>query len=142
MQVAGKLVGQVTATAAVTKGQHGRLGMLLDEAKQQLFLIDTGSVYSILPHTSSEKPDNTSLIAADRSPIRCWGRRSRTLRAGGRVFKWTFILADVAFPIIRADFLVISKSVWISTPANFCQRDSRPYSWPTWRLDSVSRRWG
>jgi len=41
----------------------------------------------------------------DRTPIACWGTVERTLRAGGRTFKWTFLMAAVAFPILGADWL-------------------------------------
>ena len=36
--------------AAVSCGPKGQLALLVDEASQQRFLVDTGSSYSILPH--------------------------------------------------------------------------------------------
>ena len=44
-------------------------------------------------------------MAADRTPIKCWGSRVRVLKAAGYSFKWKFLLAAVAFPILGADFL-------------------------------------
>jgi len=44
-------------------------------------------------------------MAADHSPIPCWGTCTFTMYAGGCTFNWTFLLAAVAFLIIGADFL-------------------------------------
>ena len=44
-------------------------------------------------------------MAADRTPIKCWGSQNRVLKAAGYHFSWTFLLAAVAFPILGADFL-------------------------------------
>ena len=85
--------------AAVSCGPKGQLALLVDEASQQRFLVDTGSSYSILPH-KSQQPHS-----APFSPIPCWGGRKVHVAAGGRRFSWTFLLADVALPIIGADFL-------------------------------------
>ena len=91
--------------AAVSSGPKGRLALLVDEASQQRFLVDTGSSYSILPHKSKQPTSGLRLCTADRSPIACWGDRRLHVAAGGRRFTWTFLLADVAMPIIGADFL-------------------------------------
>ena len=79
--------------------------MLVDKATQQRFLVDTGSSYSILPHRSQEPTSGPFLCTADCSPIACWGDRKLHVAAGGRRFMWPFLLADVALPIIGADFL-------------------------------------
>ena len=79
--------------------------MLVDKATQQRFLVDTGSSYSILPHRSQEPTSGPCLCTADCSPIACWGDRKLHVAAGGRRFMWPFLLADVALPIIGADFL-------------------------------------
>ena len=89
--------------AAVSCGPKGQLALLVDESSQQRFLVDTGSSYSILPHKSQQPQSGPRLCTADRSPISCWG--GRKVAAGGRRFSWTFLLADVALPIIGADFL-------------------------------------
>ena len=83
----------------------GRLALLVDEASQQRYLVDRGSSYSILPHKSKEPTSGPHLCSADRSQIACWGNRRMHVAAGGRRFTWTFLLADVALPIIGADFL-------------------------------------
>ena len=93
----------MAATAPV--GQPGRLAFLVDEATGRRYLVDTGSAYSILPFRSSSKPTGPPLVTAAKSPIRCWGSRRTALRASGRIFRCEVLLADVAFPILGADFL-------------------------------------
>ena len=67
--------------------------------------MNTGSSYSILPHKSKQPTSWPHLCTADHSLIACWGDRRLHVAAGGRRFTWTFLLADVAMPIIGADFL-------------------------------------
>ena len=91
--------------ANISSGQPGTLGFIRDSSNKKLFLVDTGSVFSIIPHQSSAPANGPRIVAADRTPIACWGRQQHTIRAGGREFKWTFLLAAVATPIVGADFL-------------------------------------
>ena len=91
--------------AASPSGKPGRLLLLVDEATKEKFLVDTGSAFSILPYNSTEVATGPAIVAADRTPIKCWGRRTRTLVAAGYHFCWEFLLARVAFPILGADFL-------------------------------------
>ena len=88
-----------------SSGPKGRLALLVDDATQQWFLVDRGSSYSIIPHRSKALTSGPRLCTADRSPIACWGDRKLHVAAGGRKFTWPFLLADVALPIIGADFL-------------------------------------
>ena len=44
-------------------------------------------------------------MAADRSPISCWGSCVETITSDRYSFKWSFLQAAVAFPIIGVDFL-------------------------------------
>ena len=67
--------------------------------------MDTGSAYSILPFSSTSPPTGPALIAASGASIKAWGRRRVQLSVGGKIFSWKFLQADVAFPIIGADFL-------------------------------------
>ena len=91
--------------ATVSSGPKGRLALPVDKATQQWFLVDTGSSYSIIPHRSQEPTSGPRLCSADGSPIACWGDRKLHVAASGRRFTWPFLLADVALPIIGADFL-------------------------------------
>ena len=91
--------------AAVSSGPKRQLALLVDEASQQRFLVNTGSSYSILPYKSKQSTSGPRLCTADCSPIACWGDHRLHVAAGGKRFTWTFLLADVAMPIIGADFL-------------------------------------
>ena len=91
--------------ATALEGQPGRLALLVDEATSKRFLVDSGSAYSILPFRSASKPCGPALATAGKTPIRCWGSRMAVVAAGGRKFCCCLLLADVAFPILGADFL-------------------------------------
>ena len=91
--------------AAVSSCPTGQLALLVDKSTQQQFLVDRGSSYSIIPHRSQEPTPGPRLCTADQSPIACWGDRKIHVAAGGRRFTWPFLLADVAMPIIGANFL-------------------------------------
>jgi len=67
--------------------------------------VDCGSVYSILPQSSSDPPSGPALVTANKRQVTCWGKRTCRLQFGGRTFKWSFLLAKVSFPIIGANFL-------------------------------------
>ena len=71
--------------------------------------MDTGSAYSFLPFSSTSPPTGPALLAASGAPIKAWGCRRVQLSAGGRIFSWKFLQADVTFPIIGADFLANFK---------------------------------
>jgi len=68
--------------------------------------VDTGATFSLIPHKSS-KPQarQPSLIGPDGQPIRCWGEERLQLQFSRRLFMWTFIKAEVTFPILGVDFL-------------------------------------
>jgi len=77
----------------------------VDERTKDRFLADTGSVYSLIPFSSPSPASGPRLVTADKKPVACWGSCTRTLYVGGRRFRWQFIRAAVAFPIVGADFL-------------------------------------
>ena len=63
---------------------------------------------SVFPATKVEKGKQPlfTLNAANQTPISAFGERSFTLDIGlRRVYRWVFILADVASPLLGADFL-------------------------------------
>jgi hypothetical protein len=103
--VAGKLGGRAAAAVNVTPGSPGRLGALLCHLTSKLFLVDTGSVYSVIPHSSSEPATGPAITSAAGKPIPCWGWRTMAVRFGNTVYRWKFLLAAVAFPLLGADFL-------------------------------------
>ena len=101
----GKLVGRATVAATASPGLPGRLGILVDEGSDLSFLVDSGAVYSVLPHHSTEPANGPAITNANGSPIPCWGVHEHVLKVAGKAYKWNFLLAAVAFPIVGADFL-------------------------------------
>ena len=77
------------------------------------FLIDTGSVVSLLPpdfvtkHKPPTRETHVKLRTADNSPLKVYGECSINLanRQLRRAFHWNFVIADVPQPIIGSDFL-------------------------------------
>ena len=67
--------------------------------------MDTRSAYSILTCTSSAQPTGPALTTASGASVKSWGRKRMQLSSGGQIFSWRLLKADVAFPIIGADFL-------------------------------------
>ena len=88
-----------------------RLLYLPDRASHSKFLVDTGAEVSILPPRPQDRnhPQGRELQAANGAPIACYGERPAEPRfhLGGNTkpFPWRFLVADVAFPILGADFL-------------------------------------
>ena len=76
------------------------------------FLIDTGSVISLLPPNLPElslflRPTSVSLQTAAGTPIQCYGEVDIILglKHLRRSFPWSFVVADVTQPILGMDFL-------------------------------------
>ena len=67
----------------------------------------------MFPPTSVERRQPQAgvyLRAANSTPIATYGKRSLTLNLGlRRSYQWIFILADVKYPILGADFLQAHK---------------------------------
>ena len=105
LRVEGKLVGRATVAATARPGLPGRLGILVDEGSDLSFLVDSGAVYSVLPHHSTEPANGPAITNANGSPIPCWGVREHVLKVAGKTYKWNFLLAAVTLLIVGADFL-------------------------------------
>lgn len=80
-----------------------------DKISKLLYLIDSGSDISIIPHKFAGKPDvqfKYTVRAANGSKINTYGLQTRILDFGlNKKFIWNFIIADLQYPIIGADFL-------------------------------------
>jgi hypothetical protein len=103
--VEGKLIGRAAAAVNAQPGGPGRLGALLCGTSKLLFLVDTGAVYSVLPYFSRQPANGPAITSASGAPIACWGWKQLVVLFGGRRFKWSFLLAALAFPLLGADFL-------------------------------------
>jgi len=102
MRPGGKLdvPAQLNAVAA------GMLVHVQCQLTGRLYLVDTGATFSLIPHKSSEpQARHPRLIGPGGKPIRCWGEERLQLQFSGRLFMWTFIKAEVTFPILGVDFL-------------------------------------
>ncbi len=58
-----------------------------------------------MPYKSALRPQGQRLAGPDGQSIPCWGERKMDLIFNGRRFAWSFLLAEVQFPIIGVDFL-------------------------------------
>lgn len=74
------------------------------------FLVDTGADVSVVPPTAEERqfgPGRRTLYSATGASISTFGERLLSVDFGWRQepYQWTFVLADVEYGIIGADFL-------------------------------------
>jgi hypothetical protein len=68
------------------------------------FLVDSGASISILLHSSWAPPTGPQIVGANGKQIPAWGLRHRTVCFSGHNFKFDFLLAAVATPILVMDF--------------------------------------
>jgi hypothetical protein len=100
-----RLAGKLGRRGVVSAIRPGRLFLVMDSSSNRRYLVDTGSVFSIMPWWSSSPPSGPGLSGADGRRIPCWGERPFTVTIGGLPRQWTFLLAAVSFPILGIDFL-------------------------------------
>lgn len=111
----GRPLVATTSVAGPTTTATSRLLFVKDRHTSTQFLVDTGAAVSVLPpsfprlHSSAFhncKLSSSSLRAANHSSISTYGQHLLDLDLGlRRQFRWVFVIADVSFPIIGADFL-------------------------------------
>lgn len=147
VRVQATRVGKLTTPSTVeamfdgTRSQQYRL-FVTDTNTKIRYLIDTGAEVSVLPkvYLGRERipPQKNVLFAANNTSISTYGTKLMCLDLKlRRVFKWIFIVADVAKPIIGADFLnfyhllpdvrqrkLIDASTLLSTPAQVINCDT------------------
>jgi hypothetical protein len=71
--VGGKLGRRAAAAVTAQPSEPGRLGTLLCSNTNLHFLVDTGAVYSVIPHKSSSPAEGPAITTASGTPILCWG---------------------------------------------------------------------
>jgi hypothetical protein len=74
-------------------------------------MIDTGAVFSVIPHSSSEPACGQPIMLASGKPIPCWDWKDQLVKFGGQEFRWTFLFASVAFLLLGTDFLAKFKMI-------------------------------
>ncbi|XP_064214078.1 uncharacterized protein K02A2.6-like [Tribolium castaneum] len=107
---AGKLMAPSPIEAMGDGLEHRTHRLFITDPPSNIrFLIDTGAEVSVLPKcfaTNSATPGENVLFAANNTPIRTYGTRRLTLSLGlRRAFRWEFVVAGIAKPILGADFL-------------------------------------
>ena len=109
MQEVGKLPGHTLKVTGVVGLSHSCLFYITDIVSNYRFLVDTSAEVSVLPSTSSERQQKNTdftLVAVNRATIPTFGKCSLTLNLGlRRTFRWVFVVASVAIPILGANFL-------------------------------------
>ena len=89
---------------------HSKLLYVADKGHKCRYLFDTGAAVSVLPKSCANGISDAGslpLVAANNSTIHTYGNCKHAVDVGlKREYPWTFIVADVQQPIIRADFLI------------------------------------
>ena len=76
------------------------------------FVVDRGASFSILPFSQSlaqlVRPTAVTLSGPSGDKIGTYGEVDINLgiRRAGRVFKWTFLVANIVNPLLGIDFLI------------------------------------
>uniref|UniRef100_A0A1X7UZ19 Peptidase A2 domain-containing protein n=1 Tax=Amphimedon queenslandica TaxID=400682 RepID=A0A1X7UZ19_AMPQE len=81
---------------------------IYDPSTALRFLVDTGAEVSVITPSALDKQclQKLTLKAANNSSIATYGKRSLTLNLNlRRSFQWVSVIADIAMPILGADFL-------------------------------------
>ncbi|CAB0032873.1 unnamed protein product [Trichogramma brassicae] len=105
---------EILEASIASLGQNSKRLFVRDRSSGLLFLIDTGAEVSVLPvgKSNTEAPSSLVLHAANHSIIHTYGCRETHLNFGfRRTTAWSFIIADIPYPIIGAD--AISYYGWL-----------------------------
>ena len=98
-----------TAIAVKVDGKDSPLPHIIDKKTGTKYLVDTGAEVSIVRPTRSDlsfRSFERPLFTANHSPIATFGNKPITLHLGvNQKFTWIFMVADVKYNIIGADFL-------------------------------------
>lgn len=101
--------GRAPLIEAIDDARNTRRLFVTDRTSKEEFLVDTGSDLCVYPRTRVQGRTSKStyeMFAANGSVIPTYGIRTFILDLGlRRAFRWEFIVADIAKPIIGADFL-------------------------------------
>ena len=96
------------AVNSCTAGSNYKLLTIPCKINKMKFLIDTGSIVSIIPSKNFRNlpEQDGTLLAANLSKIPTYGTQALKVDLGlGSKMSWEFIIADINQPIIGVDFL-------------------------------------
>ena len=87
---------------------------LLDSESGWNFLVDTGACKSFVPKPKRTLVNLTpyegpKIVTANGQPLKIYGSIRLHIKIAKRKYTWSFIVADVALPILGADFLAAHK---------------------------------
>ena len=103
----GKKLGDSVWLNDVTVGM---LVHIQDQLMDRRYLLETGALFSQIPHKSSKTTaTEPMLISPNTHPIWCCGEERRRLCFSGGTFEWPFLHLDISFPILGVDFLRANK---------------------------------
>lgn len=110
LRALGKRPGQALRATSASALQERRSSVffLTDRNSDFCFLVDTGAEVSVLPASPADRkrPNTSPLQAVNNTAIATYGNHSLTISLGlQRTLRWIFILPDVEFAILGADFL-------------------------------------
>ena len=98
-----------TSIAIKVDGKETLLPHIIDKKNGTKYLVDTGAEVSIVHPSRSDlsfRSFKHPLFIANHSPIATFGDKPITLHLGvNQKFRWIFMVADVKYNIIGADFL-------------------------------------
>ena len=100
LHLVGNRAGRSLIVASVT-GLNNSLLFAWDKLSRRQFLVDTGAEVSVLPATGLD----TRIGGSHGSSIKTYGVHTIQLRLASRQYDWNFTIADVARPLLGADFL-------------------------------------
>ena len=105
---AGKLNTRDYSVGSVTGNRKSHLLFIFENNTKRKFLIDCGADSSVYPVSNKNevKEEGSHLVAANGTKIPTYGEKLLDVNLGmRRKFVWPFIIADVKYPILGADFL-------------------------------------
>ena len=115
---------------ASTSPSGAPLIYLWDAYRGAAFLADSGAAVSVVPHKSTAPPSGPPLVGANGAPIRSWGAVNKKVRFGDYDYVFSFVLADVAYPIVGLDFLAAHQLTIAAATKQVLGRDGRPLTSP------------
>ena len=108
----GKLVGRSPSAAGPSSTRPATLGTVADKITRQQCLLDTGSQVSLWPPSTTTPRIGQSrikLVAANGTPIQCYGQQTRKINIGGKRYSFVFFITNMSRPILGIDFLLQFK---------------------------------
>jgi predicted aspartyl protease len=113
-------------TTIHTFSGNAKLCFIPDEKSGKDFLVDTGATLSLIHFHSAAAATGPQLQAVNKQSIKTWNFVNTVVKFNGWEYTFTFLRADVPFPIVGLDFLrFFGMQVNPSSPANLIAPSER-----------------